>query len=71
MDKKHQKILSPSERIKRYQEMELLQLKRTLASNPAQRLAWLEEALEFSYQAGALPLKTRRDRFETKSTDKK
>ena len=29
-------------------------LKATLAATPAQRLAWLEEALELAYLAGAL-----------------
>jgi hypothetical protein len=27
-----------------------------LAATPAQRLAWLEEALEFAYRAGALTI---------------
>lgn len=43
----------------------------TLSATPAQRLAWLEEALELAYQAGALPLKTRIDRFETENSEKK
>ena len=54
-------IFSPTQKIERYREIELLRLKRTLASTPAQRLAWLEEALEFAYEAGALPLKTNID----------
>jgi hypothetical protein len=29
-----------------------------LATTPAQRLTWLEEALEFAYRDGALPSKT-------------
>ena len=29
-------------------------LESTLAASPAQRLAWLEEMLEFAYRAGAL-----------------
>jgi hypothetical protein len=29
-------------------------LESTLAATPAQRLAWLEEALAFAYRAGAL-----------------
>lgn len=32
-------------------------LKRTWSATPAQRLAWLEEALTIAYQAGALPLR--------------
>ena len=31
------------------------QLESTLAATPAQRLAWLEEALIAAYQSGALP----------------
>lgn len=54
MDKKPQQILSTRERIRRYKEIEALQMKRTLASNPAQHLPWLEEALEFTYRAGIL-----------------
>jgi hypothetical protein len=57
MDKETKQILSPTERIGRYREIELLQLKRILASTPAQRLAWLEEALEFAYRAWAIPSK--------------
>lgn len=55
MDRKTKQILSPTERVRRYREIELLQLTRTVASTPAQRLAWLEEALEFAYRAGAIP----------------
>ena len=32
-------------------------LRSTLAATPAQRLAWLEEALELAYRAGALERK--------------
>jgi hypothetical protein len=55
MDRETKQILSPTERIRRYREIALLQLKRTVASTPAQRLAWLKEALEFAYRAGAIP----------------
>jgi hypothetical protein len=55
MDKETKQILSPTERIGRYREIELLQLKRILASTPAQRLTWLEEALQFAYFAWAIP----------------
>jgi hypothetical protein len=34
-------------------------LRATLSWTPAQRLAWLEEAIEFAFQAGALPRKER------------
>ena len=54
MDKETKQILSPTERIGRCREIELLQLKRILASTPAQCLAWLEEALEFAYRTGAI-----------------
>jgi hypothetical protein len=37
------------------------QLTAALASTPAQRLAWLEEALRFAAAAGALPLRTESD----------
>jgi hypothetical protein len=30
-------------------------LEASLAATPAQRLAWLEEALAFAYKVGALP----------------
>ena len=51
MDKKIKKISSPSEKIRKYREMEFLRLKLSRSSTPAQRLAWLEEALELAYQA--------------------
>ena len=54
MNKQLQQNLSPTQKIERYREIELLQLKRPLASTPAQRLAWLEEALEFAYRAKVL-----------------
>ena len=69
MGKKPQQILSPTQKNERYRKIEILQLKRTLASTPAQRLAWLEEALEFAYKAGALPLITNRGRFTTSNTE--
>jgi hypothetical protein len=34
---------------------QLHRLARTLAATPAQRLAWLEEAIELAWQSGALP----------------
>lgn len=34
-------------------------LRRTLSLTPAERLAWLEEAIDFAVQAGALPKKER------------
>jgi hypothetical protein len=32
-----------------------------LAVTPAERLAWLEEMIEFAYRAGALPRQARND----------
>jgi hypothetical protein len=57
MDRETKQILSPTERIRRYREIAILQLKRTVASTPAQRLTRLEEALEFAHRAGAIPSK--------------
>lgn len=34
---------------------ERLHLQATLRTTPAQRLAWLEEAIELAFRAGALP----------------
>ncbi len=39
------------------------QLAAVAAATPAQRLAWLEEAIRFAYRTGALP---RRDQEPTK-----
>lgn len=36
-------------------------LERSLAATPAERLAWLEAAIAFAWQAGALPRSTERD----------
>lgn len=38
-------------------------LESTLAATPAQRLAWLEEMLEFAYRAGALEARPARDKI--------
>lgn len=54
MDKKIKKIPSPTEKIGKYRKMEFLRLKLSWSSTPAQRLAWLEEALEFAYRSGTL-----------------
>ena len=51
-----------------FRETEHQLLERTLSATPAQRLAWLEEALELAYQAGALPLKTREDQSDPESS---
>ena len=59
MDKKIKKIPSLTEKTGKYREMEFLRLKLSRSSTPAQRLAWLEEALELAYQAGALQSKTK------------
>jgi len=52
-----------------FEETARSHLKHTLSATPAQRLAWLEEALELAYQAGALPLKTRKDKSETGNSE--
>jgi len=71
MDKKIKKIPSRSEKTGKYREMEFLRLKLSRSSTPAQRLAWLEEALEFAYQAGALQSKTKIDNFGPENAEKK
>lgn len=38
-----------------WEEHSLAQLARALEATPAQRLAWLEEAIRFAFRAGALP----------------
>lgn len=57
--------LPPQETMGTFEETARSHLKCTLSATPAQRLAWLEEALELAYQAGALPLKTRKEKSET------
>ncbi|HEX3110959.1 MAG TPA: hypothetical protein VHU41_17800 [Thermoanaerobaculia bacterium] len=44
-----------------WKDAEDAQLDAALSATPAQRLAWLEEAILFAYRAGALP---RRDEEE-------
>ena len=63
MDKKIKKNPSPSEKIGKYREMEFLRLTLSRSSTPTQPLAWLEEALEFAYQAWALQSKTKNDDY--------
>jgi len=46
-------------------------LKRSWSATPAQRLAWLEEALELAYQADTLPSKTYKDNGVPKNIEKK
>ncbi len=53
-----------------FKETENQLLKRTLSATPAQRLAWLEEALELAYQAGALPSKAHKNNFVPKNSEK-
>jgi len=71
MDKKIKKIPSPSEKIGKYREMELLRLTLSRSSTPTQPLAWLEEALEFAYQPWALQSKTKIDNFGPENAEKK
>ena len=54
-----------------FKETEHQLLKHTLSATPAQRLAWLEEALELAYQAGVLPLKTRKKYLRQKVSERK
>ena len=42
-----------------FEETTRSHLQQSLSATPAQRLAWLEEALELAYQAGALQSKTK------------
>lgn len=46
-----------------FEETARSHVQQSLSSTPAQRLAWLEEALKLAYQAGALPLKNHKDHF--------
>lgn len=46
---------SSTETMGTFAETERDLLIRTCSATPAQRLAWLEEALEFAYRAGAIP----------------
>jgi hypothetical protein len=46
-------------------------LQRSLSATPAQRLAWLEEALELAYRTGALQSKTKNNDFGPEDTEKK
>ena len=47
--------LSSQETMGTFEETARNHLKCTWSATPAQRLAWLEEALELAHQAGALP----------------
>lgn len=40
-----------------WEDQEALTLERSLAVTPAQRLAWLEEAIRLAWASGALPRK--------------
>ena len=51
--------------------MEFLRLKLSWSWTPAQRLPWLEEALELAYQAGVLQSKTKNSNFSPENTEKK
>jgi len=48
---------APSQTMGSFEETARSHLQQSLSATPAQRLAWLEEALELAYQAGALPSK--------------
>jgi len=44
-----------------FEEAARSHIKQSLSATPAQRLAWLEEALELAYQAGALPIRNSKE----------
>ena len=46
-------------------------LKHSWTATPTQCLAWLEEALEIAYQAGALRSKTQQERSDAEGSEKK
>lgn len=52
-----------------FEETARSHLKRTWSATPAQRLAWLEEAINLAQQAGALPLRIRHGHFSLKKMD--
>jgi len=54
-----------------FEETARSHLQQSLSATPAQRLAWLEEALELAYQTGALQSKTKNDNFGPENTEKK
>ena len=55
MNEKSDAQPSPMESMGSFTETERNLLIQTWSATPAQRLAWLEEALEFAYRAGAIP----------------
>ena len=61
----------PQETMGTFEETARSHLRQSLSATPAQRLAWLEEALELAYQAGALQSKTKHDNFGPENTEKK
>ncbi len=63
---------TPSQETKgTFEETARSHLQQSLSATPAQRLAWLEEALELAYQAGALQSKTKNVNFGPKNAKKK
>jgi len=50
-----QEMSSLKNQLPEYGDLESERLKLSLSSMPAQRMAWIEEALAFSYRAGILP----------------
>lgn len=53
-----------------FEETARSHLERTWSATPAQRLAWLEEAIHLAHQVGALPGKTRYGHFLPENKDK-
>jgi hypothetical protein len=54
-----------------FEETARRHLQQSLSATPAQRLAWLEEALELAYQTGALQSKTKNENFGPENAKKK
>lgn len=63
MSEQSSQPLPSQETMGTFEETARSHLERTWSATPAQRLAWLEEALELAYQAGALQSKTKNDNF--------
>ena len=61
MSEQSSQPLPSQETMGTFEETARSHLERTWSATPAQRLAWLEEALELAYQAGALPLRNSKE----------
>ena len=70
MGKETDQLLHSQMAMGTFEETARSHVKRFWSATPAQRLAWLEEAIELAYQAGALPLSTHNDRPVREHTKK-